>query len=342
MTVRSGWLLTSGQTREDTRLVPVGTMVPEDPMRTRAGVIAGGDSLAATSAGPMQVQIGTGRAVVQGTDAQGAYPVAVTAPEVLTVTDGDALHPRIDIVALRVRDGLYDPDSAGQTLATIEIIQGQPTTPPQPPALPPATLPLWHVAVPAGTSAGTGGVPWSSALADRRRYTAAYGGIIPRGTAADAGPYDGAYADHGGTLMRWSASAGAWQVYRHPPAPPVTATGSAVAVAAPGWTLHNAQGVRTAGMITVRVQVERTGPDYGPAASDGNLVDLLMFTVRPEWRPHAIYGVERMPTIVTDSYGDGAGYLTPNSGAFELVSWGPGAKVVKERWHRVLMTYPAP
>lgn len=146
-------------------------------MTTRDGVIAGGSALNATGAGAMQVQIAVGRALVQGTEAQGAYPVAVTAPETLTVTDGNATNPRIDVVVLRVCDELYD--TTGQTLARVELVTGAASATPTPPTLPPTSLRLWEITVPAGVSAGTGGITWSSALADRRRYTAAYGGITP-------------------------------------------------------------------------------------------------------------------------------------------------------------------
>ncbi|MFD7237007.1 hypothetical protein ACFWAT_17095 [Streptomyces syringium] len=208
MTVRAGWLLPAGQTREDTRLVPLGVMSPEGPMTTRDGVIAGGSSLAATGVGAMRVQIAVGRALVQGTDTQGAYPVAVTAPETLTVADGHAQYGRIDAVVLRVYDELYD--LGDKTLARVEIIQGAATATPTPPALPPAALRLWEITVPAGVSAGTGGITWASALADRRRYTSAYGGVIPRGWGLSfAGAYVGQYRDNGDGLDRWDGAA--WQ-----------------------------------------------------------------------------------------------------------------------------------
>ncbi|MFE7316403.1 hypothetical protein ACFU7T_25425 [Streptomyces sp. NPDC057555] len=212
MTVRAAWLLPTGQTREDTRLAPLGAMAPISELVSRDGVIAGGTPLAATGVGPMQLQIGTGRAVIQGTAPQGAYPVAVTSPETLTVADGDAQYGRVDTVVLRIRDGLYD--TSEQTLATVEIIQGERSANPTAPPLPPACLALWDITVPAGTSAGVGGITWGSALADRRRYTAAYGGIIPRGWGLSfPGAYDGQYRDTGTGLERWSTSAAAWQPY---------------------------------------------------------------------------------------------------------------------------------
>ncbi|WP_399088036.1 hypothetical protein ACGH2B_12530 [Streptomyces sp. BBFR2] len=212
MTVRAAWLLPEGQTREDTRLAPLGAMAPTSELTTRGGVLAGGNPFAASGVGPMQVQIGTGRAVVQGTGAQGAYPVVITSPETLTFADGDAQYDRIDAVVLRVYDVLYD--TSEQTTATVEIVQGTPSAAPEAPPPPAAALRLWEITVPAGASAGTGGISWGSALADRRHYTTAHGGIIPRGWGPSfTGAYDGQYRDTGTGLERWSASAAAWLPY---------------------------------------------------------------------------------------------------------------------------------
>lgn len=225
MTVRAAWLLPTGQTREDTRLAPVGPMTAESEIRTRDGVLPGGNPFAATGAGAMTLQIGTGRAYVQGTTAQGAYPLVSDSAVTLTLADGDALFARIDTVALRVYDALFD--TSGQTLARIEVVPGIPAATPAAPAMPSACLRLWDITVPAGASAGAGGITWASALADRRRYTAAAGGIIPRGWGQSFnGTHDGQYRDNGTGLERWSASAAAWQPYPAPPTGwlPYTAT----------------------------------------------------------------------------------------------------------------------
>ncbi|MEV0559458.1 hypothetical protein AB0I27_39180 [Streptomyces sp. NPDC050597] len=222
MTVRTAWLLPNGQSREDTRLAPVGTYAAESEMRTRDGVIPGGNPFAAIGAGAMDLQIGTGRAVVQGTDAQGAYPVANDAPVTLTFADGGAQFGRIDSVVLRVFDQLFDVN--GQNLARIEIIRGTETAPPlTAPTLPSACLRLWDVTVPAGASAGVGGINWNTALADRRRFTVAPGGITPRGWGLSFdGAYDGQYRDSGTGLERWDAAAGAWKQYPARPTRPIT------------------------------------------------------------------------------------------------------------------------
>lgn len=98
MTVRAAWLHSTGQTREDTRLTlsalltPNGQSAAETPLRSRPGIVPGG--LVLTGASAMQCSIGTGRAVIQGSDtAQGAYMIAVTSPETLTIADGDPQYP---------------------------------------------------------------------------------------------------------------------------------------------------------------------------------------------------------------------------------------------------------
>ncbi|MCA6093495.1 hypothetical protein LE181_15165 [Streptomyces sp. SCA3-4] len=212
MTVRSAWLLGTGQTREDTRLTPLGVMAPAGEMTSRDGVIAGGQPFAAVGVSAMQVQIGVGRAIVQGTVAQGAYPVAITAPEVVTIADGSPQYGRIDSIVLRIADPGYDTSPA--PAARVDVVQGEATATPSAPTLTGAVLRLWDVTVPAGTSAGTGGITWTSALADRRRFTSAAGGIIPRGYGlAFPGAYDGQYRDTGIGLERWSAKSATWQPY---------------------------------------------------------------------------------------------------------------------------------
>lgn len=214
MTVRTAWLLPGGaepgQTREDTRLAPLGTMTPGGALTTRTGVIPGGDPFGATDAGAMSLQIGIGRGAVQGTTAQGAYPVALDAPESVAFADGDAVFGRVDTVVIRVYDALFDVE--GQNLAVVAVIEGEPLASPTRPLLPSACLPLWDVAVPAGTSAGVGGINWGSALTDRRRYAVAVGGISPLGVdESAAGVYDGQYRDNGAGLERWHAAEGEWR-----------------------------------------------------------------------------------------------------------------------------------
>ncbi|MFH8530453.1 hypothetical protein ACH4GE_18785 [Streptomyces tendae] len=331
--MRSAWLLPGGasepgQTREDTRLSPLGTYTPESELRTRAGVLAGGNPFAATGAGPMTLQIGAGRAVVQGTDAQGAYPVCLDAPVTVAFEDGAAQFTRIDSVVARVYDGLYDTE--GQTLATVERITGDATAEPSAPLLPAGCLRLWDVAVPAGTSAGVGGIDWGSALTDRRRYTSAHGGIVPRGVASDAGAYDGQYADFDGTLYRWSAAGSQWELYRPPPAP-VTKVTTGFAVAS-GWSLVTFDARRSGDgqTVTTSIEVRRTG---AALPAEPNLNDTLVGSLPDGWQPG--WGFE---ATASDGYGFGAAYMSPNR-TVTLRSWAPSTSIGTGANLRISQTY---
>lgn len=327
MTVRAAWLLpggtTPGQTREDTRLTPVGTYAPTSELGTRDGVIAGGDPFAATGAGAMTLQIGVGRSIVQGTVSQGAYPVAVTAPETLTFGDGHAQFARIDSVILHVYDGLYD--ASGQTLAAVEILSGEPSATPTAPLLPSGSLRLWDVTVPAGVSAGTGGIDWPSALADRRRYTAAYGGIIPRAALSDAGAYDGQYADVDGTLYRWSAAETAWNLYRPPTE--TTETRTSGLTAASGWAVTSYYARRRGGVVSFTCSFTRSGADL--SAGD-NLGDTDIGTLPAGWRPLD----EGFECVASTGYGDGAVNVY-GSGLMRLRTWTANGIIRKEHNLRV-------
>ncbi|TXS33226.1 hypothetical protein EAO71_03165 [Streptomyces sp. ms191] len=216
MTVRAAWLQPTGQTREDTRialsvlLTPNGQSPSETPLRSRPGIVPGGLVLTGTS--PMQCSIGTGRAVVQGGDtAQGAYMVAVTAPETLTIADGDAQNARIDLVELAVLDDAYD--RTGATEAVIRLVKGAPSANPvAPDSGPGSAFPLYTVTVPAGTSAGTGGIAWNTAVTTLHYPMTALGGIMP--TSGFKGAYAGQYRDVAGLLQRWDGTT--WVSYPKP------------------------------------------------------------------------------------------------------------------------------
>ncbi|MEU2075573.1 hypothetical protein [Streptomyces sp. NPDC013489] len=218
MTVRAAWLHPTGQTREDTRialsalLTPNGQSAAETPLRSRPGIVPGGLVLTGTSA--MECSVGTGRAVVQGSDtAQGAYMIAVTSPETLTIADGDPQYGRIDLIELAVLDDAYD--RSGATGAVIRLVKGTPAaTPAVPVSGPGSAFPLYTVSVPAGTSAGTGGVKWTTAgVVTTLHYPmTALGGIIP--TSGFKGAYVGQYRDVAGLLQRWDGTT--WVSYAKP------------------------------------------------------------------------------------------------------------------------------
>ncbi|NEA19810.1 hypothetical protein [Streptomyces halstedii] len=332
MSVRSAWLLPGGaepgQTREDTRLSPLGTMTPTGPLTTRPGVIPGGSPFAASGAGAMSLQVGPGRAVAQGTTAQGAYPVALDVPVVVDFDDGDALSDRIDTVVMRVLDGLYDV--SGSTLARVEVVKGEPSATPAPATLDPACVALWAVLVPAGTSAGVGGIDWGSALTDRRRYTVAVGGITPPGDTAAVGAYVGQWRDNAGVLERWTGTE--WTVYQ-PPAAPVEMTTTG-AVAASGFSLLSWRARRKNGMCSFVLEVTRTGAPITATAA-GNIDDTDVATIPGGWRPFSPGDVE---APACDGYGDGVARVNP-SGTVSIRTWSGGGQLVSPRTIRISAAY---
>jgi hypothetical protein len=220
VTVRYGWLSPDGQTRADTRHTALGATTPAGPLQSRSGILPGTDDgqyrigglgMAGTT-GTMTAVVHPGRAVVQGAGTRGAYPVALDEDVTVSFAPGDAQYGRLDLVVLRVYDD--EADGSGRSEAAVEAVQGTPAAVPAAPAVPGLALPLFQVAVPAGTSAGTGGIPWATALTDLRTTLVSVGGILPvYNNATVAGSYRGQYQDNEGegTLQRWSGTA--WVPY---------------------------------------------------------------------------------------------------------------------------------
>lgn len=218
MPVRSAWLINrtetgSGQSRADTRLAPVGTMTPTGALTSLGGVLPGAAAgahlmsalyVSGESAG-MRVTVAPGRAVIQGQGPAGAYPVVLTDHTSLLLEDGDASHPRIDLVVLRVYDAQFD--GGDRTEAILEVIKGEAAAAPEPPVTPPSSLPLARITVHAGASAGTGGIVWDDAVYDLRTPTVAIGGIQAESWNRDVpGGYPGHYRDTATTLQRWDGT----------------------------------------------------------------------------------------------------------------------------------------
>ncbi|MEU6377500.1 hypothetical protein [Streptomyces sp. NPDC046909] len=218
MTVRTAWLSPNGQTRQDTRLASLGATTPTGPLGSRSGILPGHNDpryrvsgfYVGGVTGGMNAVVATGRAVIQGTAAQGAYPVALDEDITITFADGDAQYARIDLVVLRVHDDAYD--GSGRTDAAVEIVKGTPAATPAVPATPSLALPLAQVTVRAGAGAGTGGIAWATDNIDVRTTLVAAGGILPvYNNATVAGSYPGQYQDNAGYLERWGGTA--WEKY---------------------------------------------------------------------------------------------------------------------------------
>ncbi|MET9345487.1 hypothetical protein [Streptomyces termitum] len=216
MNLRSSWAVATGQTREDTRLTQTGITTLANPVQVRSGIVPGSydgryrlSGFWTYGSAPMTATVSEGRAVIQGEIAQGAYPVTLPASETLTFTPGNAQYNRIDMIVLRIYDGLYDTEQKFD--AALEIIEGKAQQVPQRPTLPARCLPIYEVLVPAGASAGNGGIPWNTSLTDLRTPVVGLGGILPVEGAVQPGAYPGQYQDDNGALQRWDG--GAWVAY---------------------------------------------------------------------------------------------------------------------------------
>ncbi|MFF0472188.1 hypothetical protein [Streptomyces sp. NPDC004284] len=221
MPVRSGWLMPTGQTRQNTRITNIGATTPVNPLGVRSGILPGTydgkyrvGGLWMSSTGPMTATVYAGRAVVQGAAVtDGAYPVALDEDMTVTFADGDPLNDRIDLVVVRVYDN--DVDATGKYDAGIEIVKGTPAAAPVAPAAPARSLTLFTVKVKKGASAGTGGIDWAGgASTDLRTTTVSSGGILPvYNNAGVPGAYPGQYQDNDNAhfLQRWDGTA--WVAY---------------------------------------------------------------------------------------------------------------------------------
>ncbi|WP_369145946.1 hypothetical protein [Streptomyces sp. R44] len=377
MPVRSGWLTPTGQTRQNTRLTNIGATTPANPLASRSGILPGTydgkfrvGGLWMASTGPMTATVYHGRAVVQGSNSDGAYPVTLDQDMAITFGDGDPLNPRIDLVVLRVYD--HDADTQGRYEAVVEIVKGEAKAAPVAPAAPARSLVLFTVKVKAGASAGNGGIDWAGgASTDLRTTLVSAGGILPvYNNAGVPGSYPGQYQDNDNAhfLQRWDGTAwvaypkeiggiapsgtittgsytgqyrdyggqlqrwnnNAWAAYQPPVEVETSSTG---ATPAAGWTLVGFAGRRTRGVATVSVTVTRAGADL-TATTAGNLSpDELVCTLPTGWRPSFAYEASG-----TDFYGQGAFTFSPD-GNVHVRTWSANGVLTAGRNVRITATY---
>ncbi|MFI0983930.1 hypothetical protein [Streptomyces exfoliatus] len=375
MALRSGWLPPTGQTRVTTRLTALGATTPVNPLASRSGVLPGTSDgkyrvggLWMSGSGPMSATVYAGRAVVQGPNAQGAYPITLDADTVLSFGDGDPVNPRVDLVVLRVYDDEFDNQTRSE--AALEVIKGEPKATPTAPAAPALSLPLFSVRVEKQTSAGTGGIAWSTAVTDLRTSLVGLGGILPvYNNAGVPGAYPGQYQDNDNAhyLQRWDGNgwvaypkeiggvvpsgtlttgsyAGqfrdnsgtlqrwngtSWANYQPPVEVETTNSG---ATALTGWTVVAFSGRRSRGLATILITVTRNGATIN-VDSAGNFNDEGLCTLPAGWRPAMDYEAS-----ACDGFGNGGGYITP-AGQVNLRTWSSNGALVAGRNIRLAATY---
>lgn len=155
----------------------------DGPQGTRGGLRPDGGGVVTVVSGGMQVQVQPLTCWVEGgaSAVQGGYPYVLDATTTLAIADGDASLERTDTVAVVVYDDAFD--SSGATSASVQVVQGTPGD--GAPALPTNAVALYDVIVPAGASAGTGGLSAGNLGPDRRAWTVAAGGVLPVSGAAE-------------------------------------------------------------------------------------------------------------------------------------------------------------
>lgn len=186
------------------------TLTHDGPLSSRGGIRPDGGGVVSVIEGAMSVEVTPLLGWVQGAGfgGQGGYPFVLDATKTLDVAPGDATQDRVDTVAVVVNDDQFD--GSGATDAAVVIVQGTPGL--GAPALPGAALPLRDVLVPAGASAGTGGLSASNLGTDRRTYLAT--GVLPVSgvTERDAVPAVRGMVVHRGDTGRLEQYDGsAWQ-----------------------------------------------------------------------------------------------------------------------------------
>lgn len=161
-----------GPTYNGANLRPIfsGLLVPS-AIQVMSGILPGGGAWSVSPGSGMQVIVGTGTAVIASSVGvtDGGYICTALTTSALTVAGSDPVNPRIDLVCATAND-LGNSSSAGE----FQIIAGVPAAIPAAPSLPPNSLALAQVLVPALSSSVSSGN-----ITDERMFTVLHGGIIP-------------------------------------------------------------------------------------------------------------------------------------------------------------------
>lgn len=183
MTVYATRLENGTDSRERLRRADAMGLFPSGAGMARGGFRNDGGGVVTVNAGTMTVDVSPFTAWVDGgvSDAQGGYTFVSDATETLTVSPGHASLSRTDVVVAEVRDTTHD--GSGATDARLRIVEGTPGA--GAPALPTNALALRNITVPAGLSAGTGGLASGNLSTDRRTYTTGLGGVLTVASEAE-------------------------------------------------------------------------------------------------------------------------------------------------------------
>lgn len=161
-------------------------------LQVRGGVLPGAGAGNLTTVSAMVARVAPIKVVIANSisSALGPYILVSDANVDITFDAGEAAVPRVDRIIARAYDNTND--GSGDTKGAVEYLKGQASG--NATALPNNSLLLFEMTVPAGASAGTGGINFGNAV-DQRVYTATNGGIFPVASntvmSAITSPYEG-------------------------------------------------------------------------------------------------------------------------------------------------------
>lgn len=177
-------------TQEDHRRLIAALTATAGTSSHRAGLFPSSGSAPITNISAMVAGVGGFKAVVPN-PAGGSYLVQSDATINVTFDPGEAGVARSDRIIVKVYNS--SQDASGRDDAAVEYLKGQSSG--SATAVPANAILLYEIPVPAGASAGGGGINFTSLAIDKRFYTATAGGVIPvtdnTGISDIVNPYDG-------------------------------------------------------------------------------------------------------------------------------------------------------
>lgn len=162
-------------------------------LQIRMGLMPSPNAATLSTVSAMVASVSAFKCVIANSVASslGPYVLVSDATVNITFADGEASVPRVDRIIARAYDNVND--GSGDTKGDVYYLKGQASGAATP--APSNSMILYEVTVPAGTSAGSGGINFNTATTDRRFYTSAAGGIVPIANATDMSsisfPYEG-------------------------------------------------------------------------------------------------------------------------------------------------------
>jgi hypothetical protein len=185
--------LASGVTTlADHRVLNGAMMTSNGTLAVRSGVLPGAASGALSTVSAMVARVAPVKVLIANSisAALGPYLLVSDANVDITFDAGEASVPRVDRIIARAYDDTND--GSGSTTGSIYYLKGQASGTAT--SLPNNSVLLYEMTIPAGASAGSGGVNFANAV-DQRAYTVAQGGIFPVASntemAAIGNPYEG-------------------------------------------------------------------------------------------------------------------------------------------------------